>query len=198
MPIEREGVTPTGIVAVPAEDRRENEIEVEVLDPVTKERLRIDKIKSSMINLLDRGIVNERLNVKDLIPSHLYAEWIPNYPEKIQEAIALGFEDGSEYAAKRSLHHDGTKTAIADVVLMVQPMELHEHALMLRSNRFNEMNNPVSSEGGKRQLEEKNYVGSVNREDPSKRYVRSVDNSNVTVTREELDTSTLNPKKGYK
>jgi hypothetical protein len=104
------------------------------LDPeVTK----IDRkeLKAKLVAVLDRGITNDRLAVD--LPGHVHGEWVVNDPMEIARVQALGFEVDNQYAPKRSLHSDGSTTAIVgDVIHMVCSKEVKEVIDEIRRERF--------------------------------------------------------------
>jgi hypothetical protein len=75
---------------------------------------------SRAIQVLDRGLVNARLNVD--LPNDTHGEWVANDPESIYRYKALGFEIDETHAAGNSLHSDATgKAIIGDVIFMTIP-----------------------------------------------------------------------------
>jgi hypothetical protein len=73
------------------------------------------------IQVLDRGLVNARLDVQGL-PDDIHGEWAANDPESIFRYKSMGFEIDTKYAVGNALHSDATgKAQIGDVVFMVIP-----------------------------------------------------------------------------
>lgn len=72
------------------------------------------------IQVLDRGLVNARLNVD--LPTEVHGEWVANDPESIYRYKALGFELDDKFAVGNALHSDASgKAQIGDVVFMTIP-----------------------------------------------------------------------------
>lgn len=105
-----------------------NIIEQGVVSPEALKRIeKAEKgeLKAKLAAILDRGIVEDRLTVD--LPSHLHGEWVRNDPLEIKRLETLGFTIDREYANKRSIHTDGSDSAIVgDVIHMICPREIKE------------------------------------------------------------------------
>lgn len=88
---------------------------------MTEEETRAQK-KARLAQVLDRGIVGDRLKVD--LPPGVHGEWIFNDQTEIMRMEALGFQIDTEYAPKRALHSKGDGASyVGDVVFMTCPME---------------------------------------------------------------------------
>lgn len=80
--------------------------------------------KAKVAQLLHRGLVNARLEVKDADPDRYYC-WVREHDPDIERMLALGFEIETE--AGETLHGAGDKRRrIGDVILMSTPKENYE------------------------------------------------------------------------
>lgn len=93
------------------------------------------EIKARLAQVLDRGIVNDRLHVD--LPADVHGEWVPNTKEEIYRMQTLGFDVDREYAKKRAIHNDGTDVAvIGDVIFMTCPKVVKEVIDEVRREKF--------------------------------------------------------------
>lgn len=93
------------------------------------------EIKARLAQVLDRGVVNERLHVD--LPSDMHGEWVPNTREEIYRMETLGFEVDTTYAKQRALHNDGTdKAIIGDVIFMTCSKMVKEVIDEVRREKF--------------------------------------------------------------
>lgn len=91
--------------------------------------------KARLAQVLDRGIVNDRLHVA--LPEDMHGEWVPNSKEEIYRMQTLGFDVDRTYAKKRALHNDGTDAAIiGDVIFMTCPKMVKEVIDEVRREKF--------------------------------------------------------------
>lgn len=167
MTIERDISNPSG-------ETLANNNEMKVLSAADEIMRRKDK-KIKMMQILDRGVIGDRLSVD--VPKHLYPEWVPNDDGEIFRMQAMGFRfpDSSEYS-KRGLHTDGTsKVIVGDVVLMVCDREDKEIIDEIRDERFRKLH---GKPGDNSQGEELGY----------KAQVRKADRDNYIGTLEESST----------
>jgi hypothetical protein len=119
--------------------------------------------KAKIARVLDRGFINERLEVE--LPPELHGEWVRDDSIEIDRMRALGFEVDKQYATKRSLHSGGDATAkVGDVIFMVCSKEDYMLQEEVRRERFEQMH----GKPGKRdkQLEERAFEGQVKTETP--------------------------------
>jgi hypothetical protein len=97
--------------------------------------------KARLAVLLDRGFIQDRLKVP--LPDDLHGEWVRNDPIDIQRLRTLGFEVDTQYATSRSLHNDGTGSAvIGDVIFMTTSRENKELIDEIRHEQFLRSNSP--------------------------------------------------------
>lgn len=92
--------------------------------------------RARLINVLDRGVMHDRLYVK--LPDNMHGEWARNKPEDIMYMQTLGFKVDDEFAPKRSLNAngDGKSAVIGDVIFMTCPRELKEEIDAIRLEQF--------------------------------------------------------------
>jgi hypothetical protein len=80
--------------------------------------------KAQVAQLLHRGLVNARLEVKDADPNRYYC-WVREHDPDIDRMMALGFEIETE--AGQKTHGAGdNRRRIGDVILMSTPKENYE------------------------------------------------------------------------
>jgi hypothetical protein len=91
------------------------------------------------VQVLDRGVVNQRLNVD--LPSDVYGEWVTNTKDEIYRMESMGFEIDSQYAPSRALHSEGDgKSIVGDVVFMTCPKVVKESIDKIRRTEYMAMN----------------------------------------------------------
>jgi hypothetical protein len=147
MPEQREVVTLSG------ERRVITDADKKKAADVAAKLTRAEK-KARFVRVLERGFTIDRLTVE--LPDHLYGEWVPQ--DQIERWQTLGFEDGTEYAAKRGLHDKGR---IADCVFMVQPREDHELYEEVRRELFIQQHGSPDEKRRLQQKEEKEFANLV-------------------------------------
>lgn len=92
--------------------------------------------KAKLAQVMDRGYLNDRLNVKELLGVDKHGQWVRNDPQEITRMKQLGFELDNELG-KTSLHGDGKGNAIiGDVILMTTPRENYELLQEIEQERF--------------------------------------------------------------
>jgi len=95
--------------------------------------------KARLAVVLDRGIAHDRLKVN--LPADVHGEWVRNDPFEINRMRFLGFEIDKEYAPARSLHGDGTGSAIVgDVIFMTTSKERKDMIDEVRKDQFFRVN----------------------------------------------------------
>jgi len=108
------------------------------LDPKVLERIEKaerGEIKARLAAILDRGILNDRLQVD--LPDDLHGEWVRNDPLEVRRLESLGFWVDNEHATKRSIHSDGSNSSIVgDVVHMCCQKEIKEVIDEIRAERM--------------------------------------------------------------
>ena len=118
------------------------------LQPEAYHRIRAaekGELKAKLTQILDRGIVNDRLKVD--LPPDVHGEWVRNDPLEIARLKALGFEIDTKYAPSqaRKLHDDGTDAPIVgDTVFMMCSREVKEIIDEIRFERHIERNRKTS------------------------------------------------------
>lgn len=82
--------------------------------------------KAKIAQLLHRGLVNARLEVKDADPNYYYC-WVREHDPDIERMDALGFEIVTKEGEESALHGAGDmRRRIGDVILMRTPRENYE------------------------------------------------------------------------
>jgi len=96
---------------------------------------RAAEAKPKIVDILDRGMVVDRLKVD--LPSDLHGEWVPNDKLEIARYEALGFVIDTAYAPSRSLHSDGTgKAIVGDTIHMICHKSVRETIDKIRQRNF--------------------------------------------------------------
>lgn len=117
-----------------------------------------EELKALMIEILDRGLVQDRLYIP--LRNGLHGEWVPNYSNDINEKKLLGFEiaDSTRHVASEveqiSTDGKGTEIIAGDVVYMVCSKERKEVLDEIRHERFIAMH---GKKGDKKQQEEREF-----------------------------------------
>ena len=82
--------------------------------------------KAKIAQLLHRGLVNARLEVKDADPNYYYT-WIREHDPDIERMHALGFEIVTKEGSESALHGTGdNRRRLGDVILMKTSRENYE------------------------------------------------------------------------
>lgn len=172
MSIERDIQTPSGDTLTLNQEER-------LLSRADELRKRQNK-KVKMMQILDRGIVGDRLKVD--IPNNLHPEWVPNDPMEIHRMQTVGFRFPSEEEYKnRGLHNQGDgKVIVGDVVLMVCDREDKEIIDEIRAEQFEKMNGRPGE--AKVQAEEKNFKSQLRHADRDN-YIGTMEESDVKLSR---------------
>jgi hypothetical protein len=98
---------------------------VEAGDMYTIPETKSQKV-ARLAQILDRGVINQRLNPKGL-PDDLVGQWMPDDPNENTRMELLGFVDGSKYVSENATSKSGTGVArVGDVRYWVIPKEEHE------------------------------------------------------------------------
>lgn len=145
MPKERDVQTPSGTNFTLSADERAGNV---IVNPETHE----EKV-ARFARILDKGYINDRFYVEG-VPDHLHGEWVANDLGEINRLKALGFREGDEFVANRTMHHDGTRPSNIDVVFMVQDKSDHELFTKMRQEKFDAINR----KGKTKQIEEEQYA----------------------------------------
>lgn len=103
--------------------------------------------KARIVQILDRGITNERLNVK--VPDDVYGEWVLNIPTEVSRFENMGFKLDDKYSAGQAVHGNAK---IGDTVFMTCPKYVREVIDEVRMERFVAMHGKPGSP--KRKLKE--------------------------------------------
>lgn len=146
----------------------------------TRQKLTSEMTKSEYkaylnVEVLDRSIINDRLNMSGVIPPDLHGEWV--HVDDIEEKQLFGFTVNDELAKLRGIHNDGTgRSHIGDVVFMTCPKHFKEALDESRQDRYNKIN---GIRGG-RPIEESNVISEVAQEVPED-YVKLTNNSSTSV-----------------
>jgi hypothetical protein len=97
-------------------------------DMTTEEAMSRAERKAVLAQLLDRGLVNARLEVKDADPNFYYM-WAREDDTDLQRLFSLGFELVPKTSEKEAEHLHGTADnlrRLGDVVCVRTPKENHE------------------------------------------------------------------------
>lgn len=126
-------------------------------EDIQAQRVRMKEKKARFARVLERGFTVDRLTVE--LPGDKWGEWVADNDVEIMRKKALGFTIDTEYAAKRSLHSDGTGAPIVgDVIFMIQSREDHEILDELYRENYIRMH---GSPEQKKQLEDSDYESSL-------------------------------------
>lgn len=136
-----------------------------VPEVITEEQMRMamsrSERKARAVRILERGIVADRTTVENL-PPHLHGEWVSRDQVEIDRKMSLGFWIDKEYAAKRSLHSDGTNSGIVgDTVFMVCLKEDKEIIDEVRYEQYIKMHGSPAQKQNLGIKEEKDFKGLV-------------------------------------
>lgn len=143
------------------------------------------ELKAKLASILDRGIVEDRLKVD--LPSDLHGEWVRNDPLEINRLKLLGFKVDEEYATKRSIHSDGSDSAVVgDVVHVVCPKEIKEVINEIREEQILRQHAKKKVKDGEVNKEESEFLQDVAKEG-DKNVVAFSRSSEHNVTRENLE-----------
>jgi hypothetical protein len=104
----------------PSQEAATDALEKHEEDALTRRR----RIKAKLSAVRARGFTNSQLDVE--LPSELYGEWVPKDEVSIRRMQAMGFEMDDKYSKKNSLHDDGVKGSLGDVVFMIASKETKE------------------------------------------------------------------------
>jgi hypothetical protein len=123
----------------------------------TEEESRAQK-KARLAQVLDRGIVGDRLKVD--LPSHVHGEWVFNDQTEVMRMEALGFKVDTEYAPKRALHSKGDGASyVGDVVFMTCEKETKALIDEIKQEQYMRLNRK-----GKKQKEERDFDNLTSKE----------------------------------
>ena len=127
-------------------------------DEQAEKLVRRAKRKAALVEVLDRGIVNDRLRVE--LPDDLHGEWVSDNPEAISEMEVKGFKIDRTYAKKRALHNDGTSEIgkVGDTIFMTCDKETHELIEEIRQEKSRNVNGNTSARIRNKQREEKEFA----------------------------------------
>lgn len=106
-------------------------------DATTEEAVSRADRKAVLAQLLDRGLVNARLEVKDADPRFFYM-WARDHEPDLQRLFSLGFELVPKTSEEGSEHLHGTADnlrRLGDVVLVRTPKENHELIEEIKAER---------------------------------------------------------------
>lgn len=105
-------------------------------------------IRAKIARILERGIINERLQV--LLPSDVHGEWVPDDATEITRMKDMGFEIDTQYAKNRVLHAGGDGALrTGDVVFMVCPKYVKDIIDEVKHTRYMETHFPKKNAKGK-------------------------------------------------
>jgi len=113
-----------------------NEANVELKNEMTRQER-----KARLVQILDRGLVHDRLSV--VLPPDKHGEWVRANPMDIDAMRTLGFEVDNEFSTKRTIHADGSSSnKVGDVIYMTCPKETKELIDEIRLEQSERANNP--------------------------------------------------------
>lgn len=133
-------------------------------EDVTEARKKAADKKARFARVLERGFLADRLTVTDL-PDDKHGQWVANNEVEIIRMQELGYTIDTEYAAKRSLHSDGTgRPIVGDVIFMTCSREDHEIVEDLRREQFVRMHGSPDEKRALQQREEAEFAASFDAE----------------------------------
>lgn len=116
------------------------------------------QIKGMLVEVLDRGIINDRLYMGNVTPPDLHGEWV--HVDAIPEYQVIGFNVDTELGKQRGLHNNGTdRTQVGDVVYMTVPRIVKEAIDEARLDRYNRMH----GRNGSTPVEESGYIAEASK-----------------------------------
>lgn len=139
---------------------KEREVENSVAT-VTKEDIKQAPDLARIAQVLERGIIADRLDVK--LPDNLCGEWVRDDPIEIARMQALGYNIETNHGKDRGLHSVGDRIKIGDVILMTAPKEVGELVGQYKQGKFNEVYRPqvTTKEASEKTTFEKSTGGDV-------------------------------------
>ena len=108
--------------------------------PLQEELANMDEYQlvRRFVDIGDRGLVDMRLHVP--LPPDVYGEWVSNTPEKIVEAMQLGFVVDTKYATKYALHSNGSgEPIVGDVIHMIIPKKVKDAMSIASQIRYQQV-----------------------------------------------------------
>jgi hypothetical protein len=124
--------------------------------PAFEQLSRAEK-KARLVQVLDRGLVHDRLHVP--LPTDKHGEWVRNDPLEIARMKTMGFDIDVEHASKRNLHSDGTSgNVVGDVIFMTCGKEQKEILDEIALERAERIHNP------RRAKEESEFINAADPE----------------------------------
>lgn len=121
-----------------------------------------EELKALMVEILDRGIVQDRLYIP--LNDGLHGEWVPNYSNDINEKKLLGFEiaDSTKHVKGGietiSTDGKGTEIIVGDTLYMVCSSVRKEVLDEIRHERFVQAH---GRKGDNSQSEEREYLANA-------------------------------------
>jgi len=108
-------------------------------ETVHERRVRLAQDEARLIQVLDRGIVADRLYVP--LPPGVHGEWARNEQIEIDRMKMMGFEIDTKYANNRGLHNNGTgATIVGDVIFMTTTQDNKNLINKIYQERFERIN----------------------------------------------------------
>lgn len=152
-------------------------------EDIAKARQATKDKKARFARVLERGFLADRLTVTDL-PDDRHGQWCANNEVEITRMKELGYEIDTEYAAKRSLHSDGTgRPIVGDVIFMTCSREDHELIEELRREQFVRMHGSPDEKRALQQREEAEFAASFDAE--TKHDIPVINESDAKAARKE-------------
>jgi len=110
------------------------------------------KRKAKLINVLERGVIHDRLKVE--LPPDVHGEWCRNDPLEIARLETLGFQVETRFGQERALNSDGDgKLIVGDVIFMTTSRENKELIDEIRQDEFYRMNGKPGENSTKEEKE---------------------------------------------
>jgi hypothetical protein len=117
-----------------------------------------NEIKGMLVEVLDRGMINDRLYMGNVLPPDQHGEWV--HVDAIPEYQVIGFSVDDKLGKERGLHNNGTnRTQVGDVVFMTVPKIVKEAIDEARLDRYNRMH----GRDGNIPIEESNYAAEASK-----------------------------------
>lgn len=116
----------------------------------------IQERRARIATILERGIINTRLNVE--LPPDMHGEWCRDDAVQIDRMRSLGFDIEKEHGFKGSLHDGGDGAArVGDVIFMTCSQDNYELIQEVKRERYMEQHDPKAHDELKAAREESNF-----------------------------------------
>jgi len=128
--------------------------------PVQEAALTRAEKKAVFAKVLERGIINARLEVP--LPDDVHGEWVRDDETEIMRMESMGFEVDTVHAKKRRLHSKGDGASyVGDVLFMTCDRENYEIIQEVKQDLYNKMHGDQAA-----QKEDSDYATKVQASTP--------------------------------